>query len=246
MEALILLFTETLVITLMIIIMHSSIKKYGIGPLFIFLGSIQFFQTILAGSVYNVFFDLFVFSPGSSVLFTSTLFCVFLVFHTESLKKTRSLIYGLIFSNIAITLLSYISLEQVIMDEHSINLEYLITIFNFDLSIFLTGTSLLYIDSMLLIIIYEFLNYKFPKKYIYLKILISTAVISLFDSVFFYTLLFYTEDNYSSLLLGNIIGKQISVLFFSFVIYVYLLVMNKNYKKPIPKNIRDVFKIFSF
>ncbi|MFB9097625.1 MULTISPECIES: hypothetical protein [Flavobacterium] len=47
------------------------------------------------------------FSTGSSVLFTSTLFCVFLVFHTESLKKTRSLIYGLIFSNIAITHLSY-------------------------------------------------------------------------------------------------------------------------------------------
>ncbi|CAM3891738.1 hypothetical protein FLJU110815_04275 [Flavobacterium jumunjinense] len=35
------------------------------------------------------------------------------------------------------------------MDEHSINLEYLKAIFNFDLNIFLTGRSLLYIDSML-------------------------------------------------------------------------------------------------
>ncbi|MFB9097626.1 MULTISPECIES: hypothetical protein [Flavobacterium] len=93
---------------------------------------------------------------------------------------------------------------------------------------------------------YEFLNYKFSKKYIYLKILVSTAVISLFYSVFFYTIVLYTEYNYSSLLLGNIIGKQISFLFFSFVIYIYLLVKNRSHKKPTPKNMRDVFKIFSF
>lgn len=245
-EALILLFIETLVVAFMIIIMHSSIKKYGIGPLFIFLGSLQFFQTILIGSVYNLYFNSYVFSPGSSVLFTSTLFCVLLVFHTESMKKTRSLIYGLIFSNIAISLLSYISLEQIYMDNQSVNLNYLKNILDFELDIFVTGTSLFYIDLILLIVIYEFFNYKFPKKYIYLKLLLTTTITSLFDSVIFYTFIFYSDANYSDILIGNIIGKQIVILFLSFIFFIYLSVVNKCNRKPIPKNTREIFKIFSF
>ena len=230
----------------MIVVMHASIRHFGIGPLFIFLGSIQFFQTILAGNVYNIYFNEFVFSPGSTLLYTSTLFCVLLIFHTENIKKTRSLLYGLVFSNIVITVLSYISLEQVFIDQYSINTDFLKHIFNFDISLFLIGTSLLYIDSILLIIFYEFLNYTFPKKYLLLKLLLVTSCISLLDSFIFYTLNFYTEEDYSVLLLGNIVGKQIAVLFFSLIIFYYLKIIGKPYKVLIPKNRREIVKIFSF
>jgi hypothetical protein len=225
--------------------MHSAIRQYGIGPLFIFLGAIQFFQTILASSVYNMFFQKFVFSPGSTVLFTSTLYCVFLIFHTESIKKTRSLIYGLVFSNIIVTVLSYISLEQAISDKNSANLIYLQNIFNFDIGLFLTGTSLLYIDSMLLIIIYEILNFKIKGR-LFFKIILSSSIINLFDSVVFYSLNFYDLEDFSSLLLGNILGKQITVVFFSIIIYIYLSIIQKKVRVTIPKNWRDTVKIFSF
>jgi hypothetical protein len=240
-----LLISETLVVALMIIIMHSVIRQYGIGPLFIFLGAIQFFQTILASSVYNIFFESLIFSPGSTVLFSSTLFSIFLVFHSESIKKTRSLIYGLVFSNIIITVLSYISLEQAIVDKNSQNLIFLQNIFNFDISLFLTGTSLLYIDSMLLVILYELLNYKI-KGYLFIKIFIVTSVVNLFDSVVFYSLNFYTHENFYDLLLGNIFGKQITVLFFSIIIYIYLNIIYKKERVTRPKNLREAFKIFSF
>lgn len=240
-----LLISETLVVALMIIVLHSVMRQYGNGPLFIFLGAVQFFQTILASSVYNVFFDTLIFSPGSTVLFSSTLFSIFLVFHTESIKKTRSLIYGLVFSNIIITVLSYISLEQAIIDKNSRNLVYLQNIFNFDISLFLTGTSLLYIDSILLIILYEFLNYKI-KGYLFLKIFIVTSVVNLFDSVVFYTLNFFSYENFSDLLLGNVIGKQITVIFFSIIIYIYLSLIYKKERLTKPRNLKEVFKIFSF
>ncbi|MEQ3662615.1 MAG: hypothetical protein ABNG96_08000, partial [Flavobacterium sp.] len=208
-------------------------------------GAIQFFQAILASSVYNIFFESLIFSPGSTVLFSSTLFTIFLIFHTESIKKTRSLIYGLIFSNIIITVLSYISLEQAIADRNSENLIFLQNIFNFDISLFLTGTSLLYIDSMLLVIFYELLNYKI-KGYLFMKIFIVTSVVNLFDSVVFYTLNFFNNDNFHDLLLGNILGKQITVLFFSIIIYIYLSLIYKKERLTKPKNLREAFKIFSF
>jgi hypothetical protein len=244
-EPFFLLLIETFLVAITIIIMHSAIRQYGIGPLFIFLGAIQFFQAILASSVYNVFFETFIFSPGSTVLFTSTLYCVFLVFHTESIKKVRSLIYGLVFSNIIITVLSYISLEQAIADKNSANLIFLENIFNFDISLFLTGTSLLYIDSMLLIIIYEILNLKIKGK-LFFKIIIATSLINLFDSTVFYTLNFYTSDQFYNLLIGNIIGKQITVLLFSIIIYFYLTAIFKKERFTTPKKWSDTIKIFSF
>ena len=225
--------------------MHSAIRQYGIGPLFIFLGAMQFFQTILASSVYNVFFETFIFSPGSTVLFTSTLYCILLVFHTESLKKTRSLIYGLVFSNIIITVLSYISLEQAISDKDSANLIFLQNIFNFDINLFLTGTSLLYIDAILLIIIYEILNFKIKGK-LFFKIFTVTSLISLFDSTVFYSLNFYASDEFLNLLIGNIIGKQITVLIFSLIIYFYLSIIFKKDRVTTPKNWNETLKIFSF
>lgn len=230
----------------MIIIFHSSIRNFGMGPLFILMGSIQFFQTILASSVYNLYFNKYVFSPGSSVLFTSTLYCIFLVFHTESIKKVRSLIYGLLLANIAITLLSYITLQQIYIDNQSYNKEFLINIFNFDINMFLIGSSLLYVDAILLIILYELMNYKFRNKYIFLKILIPSALICLFDSIIFYSFNFISDENFYDLMIGNIIGKQITVMFFSFIIYFYLRLIDKKHREVHPKKLRDVIKIFSF
>ncbi|WP_130735831.1 VUT family protein [Flavobacterium sp. J27] len=246
MESFLYLLLETLLIAIMIVSMHFSIKKFGIGPLFIFLGAIQFFQTILSASVYNLYFDLFIFSPGSSILYTSSLFSILLVFHTESIKKTRSLIYGLIFSNIAITILSYITLQQIFIDQYSLYKDNLERIYNFDITVFLIGTSLLYIDSILLIIIYEFLNYKFVKKMLFFKLFISTSIISLFDSCIFYTLSFSMEEQFTTLMLGNIIGKQISVIIFSIIFYFYLRIMGKPFRVIIPKYKKDIIKIFSF
>ena len=246
MDALVYLILETLIMAFMVIIFHSSIRNFGIGPLFILIGSLQFFVIILTSSVYNIYFDKYIFSPGSSVLFTSTLFCILLVFHTESIKKVRSLIYGLVLSNIAITVLCYISLVQVYLDNKSVNVEFVKNIFNYNTKIFLFATCLLYLDSILLIILYELLNYKFKQQYLFLKILITTSVICLFDSIMFFSLNYFSEDYYLDLIIGNVIGKQITVIFFSLTIYTYLVIINKKSRNGNPKKIKDVLKIFSF
>lgn len=230
---------------LMVIIFHSAIRNFGLGPLFILMGSLQFFLIILTSSVYNIYFDKYIFSPGAIVLFTSTLFCILLVFHTESIKKVRSLIYGILFANIAITVLSYITLQQIYIDNQSRNIELITNIFNYDANILLIGTLLLYLDSIILIILYELMNYRFNKKFLFLKIFIPMSLVCLFDSIVFYSLIHYAEDNFMDLIIGNIIGKQITVFFFSIAIYIYLTLIGKQVRAGNPKKIIDVLKIFN-
>ena len=129
MDALLYHIFETFLMAFMVIIFHSAIRNFGLGPLFILMGSLQFFLIILTSNVYNIYFDKFIFSPGAIVLFTSTLFCILLVFHTESIKKVRSMIYGLLFANVAVTLLSYISLQQIYIDNQSKNIEFIKNVF---------------------------------------------------------------------------------------------------------------------
>ena len=125
---------ETIIIGLMILALYAAKKHFGIGLLFVFLGTMQFFQTILSDKVYNLYFDTFLFSPGSTIIFMSTLFAVLLIFKNENIIKVRSAIYGIVISNIILVFLSYISLEQILTDNHSKNTTFLTEIFNFDFS----------------------------------------------------------------------------------------------------------------
>ena len=49
----------------------------------------------------------------------------------------------------------------------------------------------------------------------------------LFDSVVFYSLNYFSEDIYIDLIIGNVIGKQLTVIFLSITIYIYLILIGK-------------------
>ncbi|WP_395056038.1 hypothetical protein [Flavobacterium sp.] len=237
---------ETIFVGLVILLLHRLRKYFGIGLLFIFIGSIQFFQSLLASSVYNKIFNEFVVSPGSSILFTSSLFAILLIFHSENLAKTRALIFGLMISNIVITILSVFSSLQLTLDNNSTNVKFLESILNLDIVIFMTGTCLLYIDSVFLIIIYEFLNLKLNDKYLILKIFIPLSLISLFDSLVFYGINLFSLSNGYNLLVSSIVGKQFVVIIFSIMMYLYLRVTKNILSNKKPENLKEIFSIFTF
>lgn len=246
MDSLYLFIIETIFVGLVILTLHHLRKYFGIGLLLIFIGSIQFFQNLLASSVYNKIFNQFVVSPGSSILFTSSLFAILLIFHSESLSKTRALIFGLMISNIVITILSFFSGLQLKSDNNSVNIEFLESILNVDIVIFMTGTCLLYIDSVALIVIYEFLNLKLKGKYLLLKIFIPLSLISFFDSLAFYGVNLFSLSNGYNLLISSIVGKQIVVVIFSIMMYLYLSLVKNTLPKKKPKNLIEIFSIFTF
>lgn len=245
MDSFIYLLLETLIIGLMILGLNASKKHFGIGLLYIFLGTMQFFQTILSGNVYNLYFDVFLFSPGSTLIFISTLFTVLLIFRNESIIKVRSVIYGIILSNIILVFLSYISLEQILSDNFSKNTTFLADIFNFDINLFFTGIILLYLDMILIMFVFRYLESKFPKNY-FLQFIGASVVTSVLDSILFYSINFYSELNYSEMMLGNIAGKVL-VCFILSVLFAFHFVINpekENKRKVL--TVKDIIMIINF
>jgi hypothetical protein len=243
MDSFIYLLLETLIVGLIILGLHASKKYFGIGLLFVFLGTMQFFQTILSGNVFNLYFDVFIFSPGSTLIFVSTLFAILLIFRNEGMLKVRSAIYGIILSNIVLVFLSYISLEQILVDNYSKNTFFLAEIFNFDMSLFFSGIVLLYLDMILILLVYKCLESKFPAN-IFLQFLGASLITSVFDSVLFFTINFCSENNYSELMIGNIVGKVFVSIVLSILFYFYLLVNPRKENKR--KELKDVFVIINF
>lgn len=246
MNALTLFLTETLLISISLVILHRFKDYFGIGLLLIFLGSVQFIQTILTTTVYNEIFKGVVISPGSAVLYTSTLCCLLLIFHTEGVKKTRTAIFGLLFSNVLLAFLSSMTVKQLQIDSHSLQTDSLKEIFNFDVTLFLVGAILMFVDFFVLIIIYQFVNYKLNNIPAFFKIYLPLFIVGLFDSVVYYSITFISLDNNANLLHSNIIAKQIAVLIFSIVIYLYLRIFKMENVKESPKSFEAVTSIFSF
>ena len=206
----------------------------------------QFFQTILSGNVYNLYFDLFLFSPGSTLVFISTLFAVLLIFRNESIIKVRSVIYGIILSNLVLVFLSYISLEQILSDNYSRNSTFLAEIFNFDITLFLTGIVLLYLDMILIVFVFRYLESKFSKSY-FLQFAGATIFTAVLDSLLFYTLNFYSALNYSEMMIGNIAGKVLVCLILSTLFAFYFMInpqRESNKRKAL--QVKDILMIINF
>ncbi|MES2863422.1 MAG: hypothetical protein V4666_04830 [Bacteroidota bacterium] len=243
MDTFIYLLLETLIVGLIILGLYSSKKHFGIGLLFVFLGTMQFFQTILSGNVYNLYFDTFLFSPGSTLIFIATLFAVLLIFRNENIIKVRSAIYGIILSNIILVFLSYISLEQILSDNYSRNTTFLAEIFNFDINLFITGNTLLYMDMVLVILIFRYVESKFPTNY-FLQFAAASVITAILDSFLFYSLNFFSEPNYTEMMVGNIVGKVL-VSFMLSALFSFYFVINPQ-KENKRKALRDIFMIINF
>lgn len=219
-------------------------RQIGYGVLYVFVGALQFFQTLLVSNVYENTFLGFTFSPGSTIFYTSSLFVIFITFYSENLIKTRGLIYGLLISNIAITLFSHFLLVHSQSDVNSSSV-FLEELLDFELSLFLIGTSLLYIEAMLIVILYQFLDLKIPKLPFFIKMTLTMSLVCLFDSVFFYTFFFIKTEDYTQLMIGNIVGKQLTVFTLSIMFYFYLSQFAE-LKTRKPKTIKEILKIFTF
>ena len=241
-----LFFIEIFLITFIIIFLHRIKNIVGLGIMFIFVGAIQFFQTVLAASVYNEIAPSVVVSPGSAILFCSTLSIILLVFHTEGAKKTRTLIFGVTFSNVIMALLSIITLYQLNYNKNTIDTTFLKEIFHFDITLFLTGTIAMFVDFFLIVICFQTLNYFLPKLPFIIRFYVPFALVALFDSMIYYNLVFINMDYKIDLLFSNIIGKQISVFVLSILIWLYLYLSKQKKTKELPKTSSAILTIFSY
>ena len=249
MESIIVLILEILLVSFIIVLLYSQRKRFGLVLLFIFIGSIQYLQTILSATIYIQIFQDFYFSPGSAILFSASIFTILLIYIKEGVRKTRTLIYAIVFTNIILTIFSGITSLQL-NSEGIINvLEIPKALFEIDAAMFLIGTFLLIVDSILLIVIYELILFKLKKIWLFWVIIIPMFSILYADSIVFSALTFQSHDFFSNIFIGNLIAKSISGFIFSIVLYIYItrIDQGKFIRMLKPKTeIKDIFSIISY
>jgi len=240
---------EFLFVSALILFLFKIRHLVGLAPLYIFLGSLQYLQTILATSFFITLFDDYLISPGSILLFCSSLFAVLLVYIKEGVASTRSLIFGIVLANIALTALvaifnfqaGYTGAENLFNDLKN---PFLLI----DFRIFTIGTVVLVLDFFLLIVIYKYLTIRIKGLKLFPLIFLSLLLIFCFDAIVFTTAAFHDLPTYQTILTSHLIGKSFSAVLFSVVLYFYIRFIDKEKDGAlfIADDSADIFSIFTY
>ena len=243
------LITLQIIFTALIILLLYRLKNiFGLALLFIFVGSNQYLQAILASTVYVPIWGNYMVSPGSVVIFSSSLFAILLIYLKEDVHQTRTLIYGVVLSNITLTLMTYFSASALVL-KGALNLMSVpVELFNVDKQIFLIGTSVLVLDAFFIVVIYEALIFKLEKLGLFLRILITMLAVLYFDAIVFTTGNFLMSPQYKTILVSQLVGKTYSGCIYGSILYLYLVYWDhQRYlsRQTIPSRWKDIFFLFT-
>lgn len=248
-EGLLLILIEIIFLAAVILVCYSLKRWFGLAFLYIFIGSIQYLQTVLSATLFIPLWGDFGFSPGSAVLFGSNIFAILLIYLKEDILKTRTLVYGILISNIALAILSTITSYQMSLENSMNFLNLSHQIFNVNLRIFMVGTVTLIIDSIAIIIIFEFLFFKLKRSYIFFLILLASVIVMILDSLLFVTGSYIGQPDFMHILINNMSGKIFSGFVYAFILSVYLVYIDKNNflnHHGAPSEIKDLFSILTY
>ncbi len=219
--------------------------RFGLGVFICALGAMHFLETYLAAILYLPFPGGIAISPGSTVLFTGKVTMLLLLYIREDAAAVRQPIYGLLFGNFLMVAL------VVLMRHHEVTAirpgalpDF--TFMNEMGGLMVWGTILLFINSLLIILLYEYLAHRFRGR-ITLKIWLATAVVLTFDQVGFYLALHVFIGAPVSVLVGGWIAKMTTALCYSVLAGIYL----RWFERPlsadsVPPRIADVFDALTY
>src|SRR5262249_54847990 len=146
---------EATLVSLLLLALFRLRTRFGLSLLFITLGAFQQMQMTLALSFYVELAPRILVSPGSVVLFTSSLFAFLLIYIREDASEARKLIYGLAIANISLEALSYFFARQMNMPGLFILYDFPRELLIHNPRVLLAGTTALLVDGIAVIILYE-------------------------------------------------------------------------------------------
>lgn len=238
------LFLQSTLIAFVILLLFRLRKKLGIGILFACLGLFQFMQVFLSSTVYVPITNGFLVSPGSSVLFTATLFALLIIYIKEDASETRKIIYALLIVNIVMSILiqtfSWNLKESSTYNPFNVSID----LFNNNAWVLFVGTLALFLDSLLIIILYEYLSRHL--RFIFLQICITMLIVVSFDTLFFSLIALWNFDNLKVIVLSGLISKGVFSIFYSILFYIYLKYFETMKKVTGIFRIKDVFHMLTY
>ncbi|WP_452232431.1 PAS domain S-box protein [Lacinutrix sp. MEBiC02595] len=233
---------EFLLISASILLLFKFRNVLGLAPLYLFLGAVRYLQALSGTMISFTVFDELVIYPTSVIIFSSLLFAVLLIYIKEGVSSARALILGILISNLLLSALFAVANVQNLGDMES-SFAFLI-----DDTYFITGTVLLLLDFLWLVIIYQFLISVINKQYFFFTLFISLLAVFVFDAFIFNITLYFGDAKFYNLLAGSIIGKFFAALLFSVILYIYIRYIDNEKSKTsfIANQEREVFSILRY
>ncbi|MDH7446623.1 sensor histidine kinase [Aquimarina sp. 2201CG14-23] len=225
------------VVSFLVLTLFHFRKVTGNGLLFTTLGMFQFIQVFTATTMYFEIYDGITVSPGSSVLFSVTLFTVLIFYIKEDALLTRRLIYALVIANLMIVILLMlfgINLEDSNM--HQVSFTILSDFFNTNIFLLVYGTLLLFLDSILLIFIFEFISKHI--RVLFFRVFLTMLAVLVFDVVLFSVVGFWNSDNIKSFLISGLTSKITMSFYYGILFTIYL----KYFQRDVSENSYSTFK----
>ncbi|PKV50900.1 PAS domain S-box-containing protein [Aquimarina sp. MAR_2010_214] len=232
------------VVAFLILLLFRLRTIIGLGVLFASLGLFQFVQVFMASTLYFKISDTIVVSPGSSILFSAALFAILLIYIKEDAITARKLIYALVIANIVLCFL---------LLAFRINMEGAYSYNPFDIStdffytnvlVLFVGTGILYLDSILIIFLYEFISKRTSN--LFLRVMFTMILVLSFDAIFFTLGSFWYFENIQKFLLSGLLSKGFMAIFYSIIFTVYLKYFEKEVYSANYLTFKDIFHSLTY
>jgi len=218
--------------------------RIGVGVFMCALGVMHFLETYLA-SVFYVALPFGLLSPGSTVLFSGKLVMLLLLYMKEDAATVRQPIYGLLFGNVLIIgLVLVLRLHEVapMPDGRLPDIAFI----NQMGWLMVWGTTLLFVDAILIILLYEKLGrLRLMKSRPLLRIATAVCCILTLDQVGFFTALHLLTGAPFNVLLGGWVAKMCAGLVYSGMLMAYLRWFEAE-RSAEPRGIADIFQTLTY
>ncbi|MBB6412067.1 GGDEF domain-containing protein [Mesorhizobium sangaii] len=237
-----LLLAEAVVYFSVMVTLFRFRKRIGLGVFVCALGVMHFLETYLA-SVFYVALPFGMVSPGSAVLFSGKLVMLLLLYMKEDAATVRQPIYGLLLGNalmIGLVLLLRLHAIAPLPDGRLPDIGFIDEMG----WLMVWGTTLLFIDAILIILLYEKLG-RYLRKAQFARILISVACVLTFDQAGFFTALHFVAGAPIAVFFGGWFAKMVAALTYSTMLVAYLRWFEER-EITLPRGLTDIFDTLTY
>ena len=235
---------QCMLVSALILLLFRLRPILGIAPIYAALGLFQYMQVFLASAYYIEIAGSVMVSPGSMVLFTASLFTVLLVYIKEDALEVQRIIYALLIANILMSILLLLfgwhSNRAEVFNPFGIPPD----LFGFNARVLLAGTFVLFLDAVLIIVFYEWISRLTAK--LFLRIVLTMALVVSFDSLFFPLLAFGNSDTMRTIMVSGLISKNGAVLIYGLIFFLYLKYIDNRWEADACPTLKDIFSTLSY
>lgn len=237
-----LLFAEAVLYFGIMVTLFRFRGRIGLGVFVCALGAMHFLETYLA-SVFYVALPFGMVSPGSAVLFSGKLVMLLLLYIKEDAATVRQPIYGLLLGNaLMIGLVLILRLHDIapLPDGKLPDIGFIDEMG----WLMVWGTTLLFVDAILIILLYEKLG-KYLRKALFTRILVSVACVLTFDQAGFFTALHFVTGAPVAVFFGGWFAKMAAALVYSTMLVAYIRWFEAR-QVPAPRGLSDIFDTLTY